>query len=138
MNNQNLRNIKVLWFAVAAVPALYMLLSETELIPTDFLSANESGVYAIELLSVVLSLCGIWLALRLMSFSWVKRKVGSQTGCCPLSFWYKLRLAIIGTPLWILPVLYYATSATSTPAYCLIITALAYLFCYPQETGTDK
>lgn len=125
---------KALWFVIAIIPGIYILLSEFELLPTDFAPPDGETVYTLELLSVILSIGGIWLALRLLSFSSVKSRIGGAKGQHPLAFWYSIRLAMIGVPMWAVSVIYYSTSATSTPAYCLIIIFIAYIFCYPKDT----
>ena len=141
MPNDSIKDIKIIrawWFAIAALSALYLLLSELGFLPTDFAPTDGQTTYTLELLSVVLSVGGIWLALRLLSFSMVKSRIGECKGLHPRLYWYKLRLVAIGVPMWVVSVIYYSTSATSTPAYCLLIIYIAYIFCYPQKVGQGK
>lgn len=113
--------------------AVFIALSECGIIPTDYISKSQKMLlYQLELLSVISTLGGTYLALRLFSFRRIKQQDFSAQ-----KKWMSVRTAIIGCPVWINAVLYYASSYSTTPKYCLLVALTACVFCWPSSVGNE-
>lgn len=120
-----------LWIATAAWAAL----SETGLVPTDYVAPSPETTYALDMLSIATAIGGGWAAMRLLSLEYVRRKIADAPLPAALAAygrWATLRLAVMGLALWYNVAVYYACTAHTTAAYCLLIAAGASLFCIPS------
>lgn len=117
---------------------LYILLSESEYLPTGFIGQDATTLYLLDILAVCLTLCGTYTTLRLLSLRAVKEQIRQEkTSEKAYLRWNTLRLCIIAVSIWGCAFLYYATLSTNTAQYCLLICLLASLFCRPSQTDLD-
>lgn len=120
------------WVTTAAWAAL----SELNLIPTDYAALSPSTAYTLDILSIVTAIGGGWMAMRLLSLDIIRRKIAdtdltaAATAYCR---WAGVRTIAIGLSLWYNVVIYYACTSRTTAVYCLLIAAIASLFCLPSE-----
>ncbi len=120
-----------LWVTTAAWAAL----SELGLVPADYAAPTPETTYALDLLSIVTAIGGGWAAMRLLALDGVRRKIAHAPLPAALGVyarWATLRLAVVGLALWYNVAVYYACTAHTTAAYCLLIAAGASLFCIPS------
>lgn len=127
---------KALFWLMLLIAACYAALSETGMLPTDYASSDNTALYGMELLSVGSCLVGVYFALRLFAFERVKQEIGqdnAQAAKQARRKWELVRTAIIAAALWTNVALYYASSYTNNPKYCLLIALIACVFCRPSD-----
>lgn len=125
---------RAFYFLVWLGCSLVCLLSETEVLPTAYLPADPSTEYALQMLCVVLTLCCVPAALRLFTLGRVKRHMKPHTP--QLAGWSMARIAIMAVAVFANTIVYYGLHTTLSPAFCLLISLTALVFCYPsQEAG---
>lgn len=125
---------RAFYFLVWLGCGLVCLLSETEVLPTAYLPADPSTEYALQMLCVVLTLCCVPAALRLFTLDRVKRHMKPHTP--QLAGWSMARIAIMAVAVFANTIVYYGLHTTLSPAFCLLISLTALVFCYPsQEAG---
>ena len=125
---------RAFYFLVWLGCGLVCLLSETEVLPTAYLPADPSTEYALQMLCVVLTLCCVPAALRLFTLGRVKRHMKPHTP--QLAGWSMARIAIMAVAVFANTIVYYGLHTTLSPAFCLLISLTALVFCYPsQEAG---
>ena len=101
---------------------LYILLSESEYLPTGFIGQDATTLYLLDILAICLTLCGTYTSLRLLSLRAVKEQIRQEkTSEKAYLRWNTLRLCIIAVSIWGCAFLYYATLSTNTAQYCLLI-----------------
>lgn len=128
---------KILFVLMLSAAACFTILSETGLLPTDYAAADGTALYRLELLSVLSCLGGTYLALRLFAFGFVKRQLNQNNrdrAAAAQCNWNTIRTLILAVAVWTNLILYYASSYTTTPKYCLLIALTACVFCWPAET----
>jgi len=121
--------LRISYWGIWGLVALWAVLHETGLLPGGYLKPGDELNYALNLLCIVFSVGGAWLACRLFTFGRVKR-------CMALSARNAVRAnaARLGvTALSILPgaFLYYAAENSSSILCCTLIGLTASLFCKP-------
>lgn len=125
---------RAFYFLVWLGCGLVCLLSETEVLPTAYLPADPSTEYALQMLCVVLTLCCVPAALRLFTLGRVKRHMKPHTP--QFAGWSMARIAIMAVAVFASTIVYYGLHTTLSPAFCLLISLTALVFCYPsQEAG---
>lgn len=122
---------RIIYILIIAITLVYALLSETDIIPTQYLSLDTQGLYALQMLCVALSIGGTWISLRLFAFNKMKRMIQNDASGNCLAKCNVIRTLIIGTALLVNTLAYYATMSTSA-LYCMLICAVGILFCWPK------
>lgn len=123
-----LRPARIVYFAVWAIAALVALGCEAGLLPAGCVSADAQTAYGLHMLCVVLTLAAIPGALKLFA-------VQERKGTLPLLPMHMLRTGLMAVPIFVDLIVYYALLSSSIPLYCLLISLLAFVFCFPQQTG---
>lgn len=117
----------LIWLLVAA----YALLSELDVLPVGFVRSDPETVYALSMLCVLLTLSTTWGAVRFFSFKTIKEKAHRYAQTLPL--WNTLRIALLAIAIFFNLVTYYALLSGTSALYCLGITLIALLFCWPKR-----
>lgn len=126
-----MRTQKIVFILMLLTAVIFVALSECDIIPTGYISERQI-LYRLEMLSVISTLGGTYLALRLLFFKKIK-----QLDDVAKRKWMFARTAIIGFPVWLNTVLYYAGSYTTTAQYALLISLTACVFCWPAQVKDE-
>lgn len=141
MKTSDYKKERMVYYAVWVVAFLWALLSETEILPSDYLPDDPQSDYYFSLLDIVLTLGGTFLALRVMASASVRKKMKAEAEekarqtyrrCCGL------RTALLALALSADLTVYYGLSVNSSAKYCLLIAFLALLFCRPSSEEYDR
>lgn len=136
----SLNATKLLYVLVWVVGAAWAALSETEVVPTDYLPHDAQTEYIIGWMSIVTAIGGTYLALRLLAFKAVRRKLreagnGDEEGALGVYLkWAGIRLAIAAVAVLTNVVLYYASAYSTSTQYCLLIALVGIVFCWPSRS----
>ena len=117
----------LVWIAVAAVTLLW----ETGVLPEGFISGNAQTDYALHALCIFLSLGCTWGALRFFAISSVRKRI--QRGDGALARWNVARTSFLAVAIAANLIVYYGLMNSSTPLYCLLITLVGFVFCWPKR-----
>ena len=133
--------LHIVYIIVWAVTAAWILLSETGVVPVEYMGGGSRLDYYLSLLSVVTALGGSYFCLRLFSYGRIKALLeqsdvnGRKRA---FAFWSFVRLGVLASALWCNAMLYYGTSYSPTPKYCLLIVAVASVFCWPVKPVNEN
>lgn len=95
--------------------------------------------YLTQSASILLTLCCIPLALKLLHFKSVRSHFSGQDEEASLRSyrrWSEIRLSLLAAPLYLNLALYYATMDT-IGAYCALILVIALIFCWPSADKAE-
>ena len=112
-------------------PLMLVGIFETELQEPGSLVGNDVLTYAMNMVGVVLVLCGILLGLKLMTFQRVKARIHDS-----LQDYYSYslcRLALLGTPLLYNTLAYYLLGCEPTCGYLALMCVVAFMFVWPSK-----
>lgn len=126
---------RLFYVALLLLGAVWVGLSESGVVPADYMAYSPKTVYYLDLLSVVGSLGSVYVALRFFAFKRVAHMLVKpaapdawrtyRAGC-----WS--RMGLLGLFIAFNVGYYYASSYTTTPGYCLLICLVGWLFCWPS------
>lgn len=122
---------RITYIGILILVGAFGLLSETDMIPTGYIKYNAQTEYMLHMLCVILTLGGTWSALRLFTFKGIRNKLNEHPNL--LQQWNIIRICMLGTPLFINLIVYYALLSGSAPMYCFLITLFGFVFCWPKE-----
>lgn len=115
------------------VGILIVGLFERDVFPSGFAS-NEGVAYFLNLAVIVLTLAGMYVALKLFQFPFVRRRIERAFRTDgPVRKLNYLRMALMAFVLYSDIIVYYAT-LSSQGGFCALIAALAFVFCFPSST----
>lgn len=124
------RTSRIVYLSLCLLGFVYAVLCETDLLPTGYLPVTPQTAYALHMLCIVLTLAGTWGALRLFAVKRIKRALGDRPALLlPLNL---LRTSIQALVIAVNLLIYYATLST-TPLYCLLISLVGFIFCWPKD-----
>lgn len=132
-----IKRLQALYLSILGVTAILFLLFETEIIPSGLFSTNSEAGYTAGLLSIFLTLLGVYLALKLPAFPKAKLEISDkdeQKALAAYQKWVNRQLLCIATPILGNTLIYYATYSESA-IYALLITLISILFCWPSATA---
>lgn len=130
-----MKKLQWIYCAVLVVAAMLALLCEYEVLPVEYIGHDARILYFIDFYSIVIGFGTTFFALRMFVFQWVARSIqqdDEQRALAAYAKWSGLRLAVFAWTFCSLLLLYYATSYTSNPQYCLLIALVGYVFCWPS------
>ena len=123
--------LRVIFCANLITAALIMVVFETGLMEPGLLAGNELADYWVSLCSVVLTLFGILIGLKLMTFKRVKTKIHDDGDT--YFRWSLCRLALLGTPLLLDTLAYYLLGCEPTCGYLALMLVVTFFFIWPSK-----
>lgn len=134
--------VRVFYVLIWVLGLVWGVLSEVGMVPVDYLPHDGETEYYVGLLAVVMALGGTFLSLRFMAFKCVRKRLKLTADRSSAEMLYlkfaTMRLSIIAVAIWTNVVLYYATSYVTSTKYCLLITLIAVIFCWPSHQECDE
>lgn len=136
--SRQLLSLRIAYVGIWIAGAVWTLLSELDILPTEYLAHTPTADYAVSLASIITAIVGTYLALRLMAFKAIRRRLQDTAGneADNSRLYVRLataRLGVMALALWTNAVLYYATAYVGSTRYCLLIAMIAAVFCWPSE-----
>ncbi len=134
--NTTFKKLQTLYLGIWATAALFVGLSELEILPTAYLAESPTTRYVTDLVAVVLTFGGTFLALRLPAFAAAKREMADTddaTAYAAYAKWSLRQLVCLAAVVWGNAVIYYACHFLSMAQYGLLIALIAAIFCYPSS-----
>ncbi len=140
-DKKTFRSLRLSFVGVLLFLAVWIILSEAGILPTDYITTDPQTDYTLNVASIFTAFGGTFFALRLFAFKRIKESV-EQTDDNPAfkcyTKWAALRIALIGVAVATNVVLYYASSHTESAKYCLIIALIGTLFCWPSAGEYER
>ncbi len=127
----SLRQPRLLYTLVWVVVAVLALLWETDVLPVGFIPENQQTAYALHMLCIFLTLGCTWGGLRLFALSAVRKRIRRNGSV--LSRWNVVRTSLLAVAIAVNLIVYYGLMNSSTPLYCLLITLVGFVFCWPKQ-----
>lgn len=132
-----IKKLQGLYLFIWIMTAVLVLLFKQEILPQGIAANNPSIIYASNLAAIIITLAGIYLALKLPSLPIVKSEVQNKDTAKALQAyqkWTLRQLTCIAIPFWGNTLIYYFTHSESI-LYALLITAISSVFCWPSILG---
>ena len=128
--------MRKLYLSLCITLGILVLLFEEHAIPTAFIPTTPSVEYVLNLLSLIVTLGGVFFALRL--FKKEKHDVKQHEGdeeALRLSYlkWNGRRIGIIFSAAFTNLIIYSGASFNESAMYSFIITLIGALFCWPAK-----
>ncbi len=120
---------------------LWVVLSEAELLPTDYIAPGSETDYALSLITIVTALGGTFFALRFFTFARIRQALqGTDAARTEAAYvrWATVRAVLVAVAVWTNAVIYYASNSATSAKYCLLIAMIATLFCWPSVEEYEK
>ena len=128
--------MRTLYITLTMFAALFALLSEELILPTNYILDTPETTYTLSLVSVSFTFCCLFLALRLFKFKKVKKdleRAETEQEFAAYRKWNAIRIALAFTPVFINLFIYYGVNYDSSAMYCLLISIIGTLFCWPSQ-----
>ncbi|MBO5703102.1 MAG: hypothetical protein J6R91_00795 [Bacteroidaceae bacterium] len=128
--------MRTLYITLTIFAALFALLSEELILPTNYILDTPETTYTLSLVSVSFTFCCLFLALRLFKFKKVKKdleRAETEQEFAAYRKWNAIRIALAFTPVFINLFIYYGVNYDSSAMYCLLISIIGTLFCWPSQ-----
>lgn len=132
-----IKKLQVLYLFIWIMTAVMVFLFEQEILPQGIAVNNPSIIYASNLVAIIITLSGIYLALKLLSLPIAKSEIqnkDTEKALHAYQKWTLRQLACIAIPFWGNTLIYYFTHSESI-LYALLITAISSIFCWPSILG---
>ncbi len=129
-------SLRIAYWAVWIVSALYVVLSETDGLPTGYITGRYATYY-LGLAAIVATLGGVYLALKLFRLATVRKRLANapQAGA-ELRKWMGIRTGLMAFVIWGDLFVYYAT-LSSQGGFCALIALLGFVFCRPLSVPSQ-
>lgn len=138
---KEIRTLQIFHLALWGAAAAYAALSECGILPGHFIEPSLETTYALNLASIATSIGGGYLALRLLAFQHVKDNIqpaGQPGSLSAFSKWAAARCLLLAAGIWFNVFVYYAASYDMTAAYCLLISLICSVFCWPSKQAARQ
>lgn len=124
------------WWAYVAFSALYVFLSEADILICGSLAASETLNFSVLTSMELITVCSIPLALKMFSLKKIKKilSMGTFLPCLTLG---TLRIALLGMPLLANVIFYYEFMSVAF-GYMSIIDFICMFFVYPTKDGCNE
>lgn len=126
----SLRFARLYYIGVWCAVVIYTLLTECDVLPSGYVQVDAQLEYALHMLCVLLTLCCTWGALRLFALKRLRKMREAKPQVLPIL--NVLRTTVLATAIFINVLVYYALMHSTTPLFCLLITLLGFVFCWPK------
>lgn len=128
--------MRKLYLSLCIALGILILLFEENALPASFIPSSPEADYVLNLISLIVTLGGVFVALRL--FKKEKEDRARHEGneeALRLSYlkWNGRRIGIIFSAAFTNLIIYYGGSFNESAMYSLIITLLGALFCWPSK-----
>ncbi len=128
--------MRKLYLSLCIALGILILLFEEHTLPASFLPSSPEVDYVLNLISLIVTLGGVFIALRL--FKKEKVDIAQHQGdeeALRLSYlkWNGRRIGIIFSAAFTNLIIYYGGSFNESAMYSLIITLIGALFCWPSK-----
>ena len=137
-----MKKVRLICAGTLLLVAVVFALHEYEILPVEYVGEGQVGLlYALDMLSIICSLGGTFLVLKLMSLESIRRQISTASEGNALKIyakWANIRSVILGVMLMVGIVVYYATSYQSSAKYCVLISLIAVVFCMPGQSEFDR
>lgn len=136
-----IKSLQLCHIALWVVTALYAGLSEAEILPNNYVTPNPETTYMLNLISIITTIGGGFLALRLFAGFSVRRSLQEAEEKQAFQLfkkWTLLRCGLLAVGMWPNVVIYYAASYDMTAAYCLLLSLIFSLFCWPSQQAFEQ
>ena len=137
-----MKKVRLIFAGTLLLVAVVFALHEYEILPVEYVGEGQVGLlYALDMLSIICSLGGTFLVLKLMSLESIRRQISTASEENALKIyakWANIRSVILGVMLMVGIVVYYATSYQSSAKYCVLISLIAVVFCMPGQSEFDR
>lgn len=136
--NQPFGRLRASFLAIWAAAAAIAGLSEAELLPTGYLPATPQVQYAVSLACTILTLGGIYIALRLPATAAARKQVADKDEAAALAAYARWNLrqqACIATATLANCLAYYACDYGNAAQFGAVVTLIGSLFCWPSAAA---
>lgn len=137
-----IRRSQYIYIGTLLSALLFWFLNLYEILPVEYLSNDmKETLYVLDIVSIILSLGGTFLALRLMVIRKVKNLIVTPSMNEALGIyckWANIRSAILGIMLLAGIAIYYASAYNTSAKYCILISMIATVFCVPGKEEFEK
>ena len=138
--NKKMKIYQLFFVVMLLISFLYTALSFAEILPTEYIGNHPKQLYWINLYSIVTGFGGMYIFLRWFKFRGIANQVKQEpeaAGFAAFCRWTKCRLFFLFLVLLSNMVLYHASSYTETPKYCLLVTYISCVFCWPSLSAFE-
>lgn len=122
---------RIFYISVWAVLVLYVFLTEADVLPRGYVARDASLEYTLHLFCVLFTLGGTWTALRLFNGKKIRHTLTARPHLLP--HYNFLRTGILASAIVLNVIVYYALDSSATPLYCLLVTLIGLVFCWPKD-----
>lgn len=132
------KSLQLTYSLILVIAVVFAILSEMEVLPVDYIGNEPKILYWMNLYAIFVAFGGMFVCLRMFVFKRVKTALVDNDENKAFAVYYKytvLRLFVIMLALWSNTLLYFATSYSSTPQYCVLVTLVSCVFCWPSMSA---
>lgn len=135
---------RTLYFSIWILVVLFTSLSEAAILPTGYIEVTPKLEYFCHIFCIVFTLSETFTALRLMNFKIVKLQL--KKAPASIERFNLIRILLLASAIFFNLIIYYALASSATPGFCLLLTLVGFVFCYPlypdtlasEETPADE
>lgn len=128
---------QIIFVTIIAIAAAIALSAETGLIPAGMLTPQADEAYVLSIISVALTLCGVYAMLRLMAVSKVEHEILHSPQAAYLK-WSGVRMGILAVVLCGNTIIYYTTAFNKSAGWCALIALAASFFAWPSAKELEQ
>ncbi|MBR1790959.1 MAG: hypothetical protein IJ754_04290 [Bacteroidaceae bacterium] len=131
MNNKQLNILRSTYLFALMTAIVLIIIFEVGLLPIGTRAYDSMSNYTCEMIGVFLTIICIPVALKLMSFGWIKRQLSIQPDkYFTLSI---VRISLLTVPLLYDTIFYYLLGEDATLGYLALMDVIAFLFIWPSQ-----
>ena len=126
-----LPHARILYYIMGGIAILFAILCELDIVPPAYLHADSTEVhYRLDITCILITLLNTYTALRLPASTRAKKQLAADKRKYAL---IQCKSAILmAVAVYINLAVYYGT-LRSTALYCLLISLIGFVFCYPKQ-----
>lgn len=131
MSKTMLRQARIIYVCFWIVLLLFVALSELEVLPVGYIKVDAQVQYALQMLCILLTLGVTWASLSVFMVPRARRQ--NRKTVCGVWDWSFLRVALLVLVALLNGVIYYGLLNTASPMFCMLITYMGLLICWPRN-----
>ena len=126
-----LPHARILYYIMGGIAILFAILCELDIVPPAYLHADSAEEhYRLDITCILITLLNTYTALRLPASTRAKKQLAADKRKYAL---IQCKSAILmAVAVYINLAVYYGT-LRSTALYCLLISLIGFVFCYPKQ-----
>ena len=133
--------MRTLYIAFCAIISILIVLFEEHTLPTGFIPASPNVDYVLNLVSLIVTLGGVFFALQM--FKKEKKDKTLTEGNAEARRlahlkWNGRRIGIIFSAVFTNLIIYYGGTFNESAMYSLLITIIGAIFCWPGKLETPS